>query len=373
MRTDIRPLGSTRVACLIGGTPWFACLWHSTVGQKSSGMQVHHEISQGRSAVHWLTGVIIVAGMLNKQENSCRSDPSAHKTMKASIEIARSQLSSGKSTTDNLTQDTLAVMLLSNNANQTCHALQNLIGQLLTWNPLDIFVFSLNNSLYTRNAWEMPQLNVIFMSLYEHWETPDQAGSRDLWTASRFGEDYRRMGHWRLAFQMEFALELGYKFVLQIDDDSAFLQPIEYNLIQYMASHDLKMAARNIIAHDEPDVTQGLAELAKFFLVSEGLQPKSLFIECRPANISGLYTSGVGGTQDGGYSTKYIYGNFVIISLDFWFQEEVQRLVKLVLSTGGHFRHRWNEQQVQSLVWQIFLARDEFHLFDFPYEHPVKV
>ena len=320
----------------------------------------------------WLMGDH-VAGMINKQEKSCRSDPSALKTMEASIEFARSQLLSGKSKIDSSTHDTLAVVLLSNNANQTCHALQNFVSQLLPWNPMDIFVFSLNNSLYTRHALDMPQLNVIFMSLNEHWETPEQAGSRDLWTATRFGEDYRRMGHWRLAFQMEFAWKLGYKFVLQIDDDSALLQPIEYNLIQYMASQNLKMAARNIIAHDEPDVTQGLAELAKFFLVSEGLQPRSLFIECRPANMSGLYTSGVGGAQDGGYSTKYIYGNFVIISLDFWFQEEVQRLVKLVLNTGGHFRHRWNEQQVQSLVWQIFLAHHEFHLFDFPYEHPVKV
>ncbi len=273
-------------------------------------------------------------------------------------------------------EDKLAVLLLSNDADQLCCALGNFSGHLAPWTPIDFYVFSVENQMQDalkRCHLGINMTSVVFLRLHEHWETPEEAEDPSLWTAAtQFSANYRRMGHWRLAFQMEFVARLGYNFVLQLDDDSAFTQPVADNLVVMMKSKNLSMAARNIIPGDPSDVTQGIAELAKFFLVTERVQPTTLFTACQPKNISGLYTSGLGGSKDGGYSTRYLFGNFVIIAVDFWYQEDVQRFVRLVMRTGAHFRYRWNEQQVQSLIWQLFVPSDNFYMFDFPYEHPVK-
>lgn len=44
--------------------------------------------------------------------------------------------------------------------------------------------------------------------------------------------------------------------------------------------------------------------------------------------------------------------------------------MKLVLSTGGHFRLRWQEQAVESMIWQIFVPRANFTLLPIKHEHP---
>ena len=272
-------------------------------------------------------------------------------------------------------EERLAVLLLSNDERQLCCAIKNFTGHLLPWNPVDIYVFSVDNHMerkFVHTCGKKFSVGLVFLKLHEHWETPEAAEDPSLWTAPHFSEDYRRMGHWRLAFQMDFAAKIGYKYILQMDDDSAFPDPVTFDLVKHMLAQNLSMAARNIISGDDADVTRGLAELAKFFLVSEGIEPTTLFSECKPADIRGLFTSGIGGPQSEGYSTRYLIGNFIVISLDFWYQEHVQRFVRLVLRTGAHFRYRWNEQQVQALVWQMFLPPDNFHLFDFPYNHPVK-
>ena len=291
----------------------------------------------------------------------------------ASLRMGRSHLARFDKDAKTDINETMAVLLLSNNAQQICCALKNFSGHLVPWTPVHFFVFSVENHLGS----QVPDdcrvgLHLAFMKLDAHLVTPQEAETPDLWSAPHFNEEYRRMGHWRLAFQMQFASRLGYRYILQLDDDSAFMAPLRFNLVQHMSKYNLRMAARNIIESDGPDVTRGLAELARFFLVSEDVRPTKLLSECIPANISGLYTHGLSSQGDGGYSTKYLFGNFVVISLEFWFQPTVQRFVKLVLRTGAHFRYRWNEQQVQSVVWQMFLSPEEFSLFDFPYDHPVK-
>ncbi|DBB14304.1 TPA: hypothetical protein ACH3X3_001241 [Trebouxia sp. C0006] len=273
----------------------------------------------------------------------------------------------------------MAMLLLSSDAQQLCCSLKNFSGHVSRWTPTDVFVFSPENRLqaaFEESGCHLGEFapTLIFLRIHEHWETPEEAEDSSTWTATdTAGENYRRMGHWRLAFQMEFALKLGYKYVLQTDDDSGFAEPIDTNLIKFLGANQVYMAARNIILEDPQDCTLGLAEIAKLFLVTERLVPTTLYSQsCEPSNISGLYTTELGGPATGGYRTNYLYGNFVIISLDFWFQDQIQRFVRLVLRTGAHFRYRWNEQQVQTLVWKIFVPANNFHLFDFAYEHPLK-
>ena len=277
------------------------------------------------------------------------------------------------------TEDKLAVMVLSQDPQQLCCALKNWSANVFASTPADVYVFSIDSSVedtfYKTCELTISSFsNLAFMRLREHWETPDEAGDPSLWTDQGASANYRRMGHWRLTFQMEFVASLGYKYVLQVDDDSAFPDVLDFDLVHHLKAKDVWMAARTILPVDSDavlEVTIGLPELARYFLVTEHMQPTILYEEdCDPPNITGLYTSGAGGVM-GGYSTRYLYGNFVIISLDFWFQEQVQRFVRLVLATGGHFRFRWNEQQVQSIIWQMFVPSDKFHAYTFDYVHDI--
>ncbi len=62
-------------------------------------------------------------------------------------------------------------------------------------------------------------------------------------------------------------------------------------------------------------------------------------------------------------------GNFVIINTYLWIEERVQAFVNLVISTGDHFRLRWNKQAVMAMVWQMFVPDKELLMFDFEYVH----
>lgn len=193
------------------------------------------------------------------------------------------------------------------------------------------------------------------------------------------------MGHWRLHYPFAYGRALGYKYLLQIDTDSNFLETIECNLVKEMEEGNFDMGGR-IIIQDQP--TWGLPELTRYFLVTEQIMPATLFDHCNPKNIDGLYTlssttfpklepsskkwrvfdpdNRVG---KGGWSQTVIYGNFIIYNLEFWYREDVQKYFNFVTSTGGHFRFRWNEQAVVAMIWQIFVPEERFKLFSFRYSH----
>ena len=277
-------------------------------------------------------------------------------------------------------RERLAVLLLVNRPAQLCCFLTNIAANLAPSTPIDLYIFSKGNALqqaYTQVGCpvNVHSMYIRFMAIDEHWETPEEANDQLLWS-SGFSEEYRRMGHWRLTFPMEFAANLGYEYILQLDDDSKFLEPVETNLLQYMQDNNKVMAARDVMGPDQISVITGAAELTRYFLVSEELEPATLFDYCSPQNIAGLYTPTATGPDDeygqpelGGYKSMHLYGNCVMLNLNFWFQPNVQRFVRLVLGTGGHFRFRWNEQLVQTLVWQIFVQPEQFHLFSYPYIH----
>ena len=170
---------------------------------------------------------------------------------------------------------------------------------------------------------------------------------------------------------MGFAQRLNYPYLLQLDDDSYFTSPLRIDLLQFVRSRDLDLAARFTFS-DADFVTQGLPELTRYFLVTEKLaMPPALASNCNPPTIEGLYTAASFGLA-GGWSRKVLYGNFVIVSTAFWHRPDVQSFLQLVLKTGGHFRFRWNEQSTVGMIWQLFVEPHRFHVFDFPYEHSGK-
>ena len=181
-------------------------------------------------------------------------------------------------------------MLLVANATQACCALQNFASNLAVSTPIDMYLFSKENVVEQQYqslncSLTSHSMRITFMSLDESWHTPQEARDASLWT-SPFSEDYRRMGHWRLTFQMTFASSLRYKYILQLDDDSRFPLPVSTNLLQHMVDNRKMMAARHVNDRDMIQVILGAAELARYFLVTEQITPKTLYDYCTPKNTN---------------------------------------------------------------------------------------
>jgi len=178
------------------------------------------------------------------------------------------------------------------------------------------------------------------------------------------------MGQWRLVFALPFARRLGYEYMLQIDSDSYVAEPLGFNIIKLMAEKGAWMAWRHAV-QDWTGVCWGLPELARYHIVAERLHPEFLYENCKPKDISGLFTAeSTDAPADQGWNRLVPVGNFLVMNLQFWFRQDVQKFLKLVLSTGGYFRFRWNEQAVMAMVWHMFLNNTNVHQFSFPYEHP---
>jgi len=289
------------------------------------------------------------------------------------------------------------VPMLSNRHAELCCMLTDLNIKVGATTPLDVFIFTVENKaekLYNRSpCWRRKfNITVNFLPLNEHWGADPRGSSSAVHDANSwigmpglFGENYRKMGHWRLAFQFAFADMLGYKYIWQLDDDSYFRTAVGFNMIDYMKQNDLWVAGVKTLP-DPHWVTWGLAEIARLFLVAERLAPPGTLFSnhTEPSGLDGLYTvrndpvrTGHPLTGDtGGWSKTIIHGSCMIMDMDkFWWPKHVQRFVELVLQTGYHWRFRWNEQGVMAMVWQMFVPEGHFQFNTLPldYMHPRKV
>lgn len=275
------------------------------------------------------------------------------------------------------TSNAAAFILSTRPVETVCDAMSSLNRNFITTNPADVFVFFMpevenKNSQLQALAECLASLRTFYIvDILSHsdelgWETPAHVRDRNLWKDT-WTEAYRRMGHWRLTSQFRFARSLGYEYALQVDDDSEFPTLVQTNIFEVMKNKNLKIGGRGSFP-DAARVAVGLPELTRYFIVTEGIQPSPLLLQhCKPPSIDGLF-SDVNGTGNGWDRTMF-YGNFVVYSVDFMFEEMVQRFIKLVLQTGGHFRFRWNEQATIGMVWQLFVREGEYKVFDFPYKH----
>jgi hypothetical protein len=161
---------------------------------------------------------------------------------------------------------------------------------------------------------------------------------------------------------------LGYEYMLQLDHDMFLVEPVADNLLQALRKDQIEMAWRDFTVDESSNVSWALAELARYHIVANRINPTQLYQHCTPPNIMGLFTPGAPGVPEGqGWDLKAIRGFFVIIKVPFWHTRAVQHFVKLVLRSGGHFKYRWNEQQVMSMVWLMFAEKTK--QYNFNYRH----
>ena len=274
--------------------------------------------------------------------------------------------------------DAAVVILTMGPWHDRCETLRQLHQNFVRTNPADVFVFSVAGDAETTRGLAgclnpLPDFYVVDMIKNAGalgWGTPDHLKDRKLW-GGPWTEGYRQMGHWRLTKQFTLFKNLGYRYALQIDDDSEFPEPgVSENLFEIMRRDKLKIGGRASFPEGH-NVAVGLPELARYFIVSEKFTPSPLlYSHCKPQNIEGL-VSDLTGKNERGWDRWMFYGNFVIFDLDWIAEEMVQRFINLISQSGGHFRFRWNEQASLAMVWQMFVKEGEYRVFKFPYVHGV--
>lgn len=288
----------------------------------------------------------------------------------------------------------MLIPILSYRPETLCCTLKFLEKHFFHETPADVFVFSFNNTAEAATTNACPATanlsNVYFMAVDEHWgPTPESGGFEDWiqWHNGMFPSNYRLMGHWKISFAFTFAREVGYKHVWQLDDDSFLQGPLGYNAVNRMDERNLSMAGFRVVG-DTEDVLWGLAELTRYFIVAEEVVPQLLFKNCGPPNLHGLYTPINGdknettldksaphlqlsNKQPGftGWNMQVIYTNSVMIKVDFWFRQDVQRYLTLVHRTGGVMRFRWTDQPVITMIWLLFVGPENYAKMDFDFCH----
>jgi hypothetical protein len=73
---------------------------------------------------------------------------------------------------------------------------------------------------------------------------------------------------------MYFAASLGYKWVLQLDDDACLIKEIPYDIVGYLESKNAWLGARTIV-DNHLDMAWGLPELARYYIVSENVKVRN--------------------------------------------------------------------------------------------------
>jgi hypothetical protein len=60
-------------------------------------------------------------------------------------------------------------------------------------------------------------------------------------------------------------------------------------------------------------------------------------------------------------------GNCLVIDVSIMSDPLVQRFLELVVSSQYHYRFRWNEQAVLSMLWQVFVPDEQ--IGKLPFQH----
>ena len=156
---------------------------------------------------------------------------------------------------------------------------------------------------------------------------------------------------------------MGYEWVIRVDTDSEFPEPIPYNIVSAMVQHDALYGYR--LWHvEDAKVARGLAEASKYWVVAEGLNPTFLLSQVNPAAMAGLSTEG--------WNRRIVYNNFFVTKLSWWVQPHIQGWLGFLEHLHGAHKFRWGDAPVHTLTLGMFMPTERMLEFGFSYGHQGK-
>ena len=138
------------------------------------------------------------------------------------------------------------------------------------------------------------------------------------------------------------------EYALRLDDDSSFLQPIRYDLFQFMAEHSLSYGFIHS-NQDDPKCIFGLWETVQFYV--DTWKINTTFFQKLPKR--GMF-----------------YNNFELSKVSIWKSIGYQEYVNFIDNTKGIFFYRWGDAPIKTLGLSLFVPEHKIYKFrDIAYKH----
>ena len=210
----------------------------------------------------------------------------------------------------------------------------------------------------------------------------------EVWTdgkGSYSGMGCRHMCHFYGYDIFQILLDMGYDWMMRLDDDSFIHTPISYNLFEYMQQRRLRYAYRVAIL-DAKQSSRGFKDIISAYLKAERIKPTfwkkervswghqalvaiEAFVRWS-ANHLGVPKEKFFPSALRVYPFWNYYNNFYIADLTFWVKPEVKSFLNFLSRTGGTYKYRWGDHLIQTAAVQLFMPQNEVHQFkEWTYEH----
>lgn len=220
--------------------------------------------------------------------------------------------------------------------------------------PKDVYVWVPEDSVSNAPTWlsENPRTFVLGMHP-SSWAFPCDLDEDTKWVARRnFNLDYYKIGRWRMVYSMEFVKQMGYKYMLQIDDDAILNGMVEGNVLEDFKIKNFDMGVFSDSIGEVSHIALGLPELTKFWLALRKFTPVGTLLEHVKGKSLEAFSSE---TWDRMYHPAY----FLILKVDFWFSPPVQDYLMAIYRSGRDIESRWLEQMVQNMIRLVFVPKDK--------------
>ena len=189
-------------------------------------------------------------------------------------------------------------------------------------------------------------------------------------------EKYRLMCRWWL---MEFPKYVKhYDYVMRLDDDSLIEEPIKYDLFEWAQKKDLNYAS-NFLHVDCGICCYGMKDFFDKQYPEKKDVLKEMFVEqevpMRAVQFHPFRTIlsitqnplPVIKEKEKIYMPIMYYNNFFITKTSFWYQPEVQSILKKIEEDGSIFYFRWGDAPLQSLIVMLHSPADKISKANFEY------
>ena len=224
-----------------------------------------------------------------------------------------------------------------------------------------------------------------------YWSLPHRLATdnQSTWTQPRFSLGYRHMLRWYAICLWPALHEMGYSYVMRLDEESFILSPIRGNIFARMAAAGVEYGWR-MVSYESGGSPVGNArsseqdgrfhEFVRSYLSEHRIRPTFLLAACQTNDSMGSASAALttSSTSDDFRIERCgemqgFYNNWFVSKLSFWLSSPVQSFLRHVDESGLMYRLRWNDLIVQSAAVQIFLPRARARLFtDFTYEHATR-
>mmetsp|Transcript_13481 Transcript_13481/g.24137 ORF Transcript_13481/g.24137 Transcript_13481/m.24137 type:complete len:881 (-) Transcript_13481:2343-4985(-) len=195
----------------------------------------------------------------------------------------------------------------------------------------------------------------------KYWELPGFIDPRTeaKWTDDAFSVGYRHMCRWYSGLLFEYVDNIGYDYVMRMDEDSYLLSEVHYDFFEFMHKHEYEYAFRTDAIEPCCDLQFRDSYISAYLKHSPYKKEREV----------GFYHDECV-DDEGQYINYGYYNNFFVTKVAFWLKPAVRELFHFVDWTGGIYLFRENDLVVQSLSVQMYMPKSKVHKFtDWSYEH----